>query len=336
MKVSIEEDLSKHHTFGISTKAKKFLEAKTEQELLFALSDPIKKKIVIGGGSNIVFIQDYDGLVIKNALQGKSIVRSFKHTKYVTAKGGENWHQFVLWCIKKKLGGIENLALIPGTVGAAPIQNIGAYGVELKDVFVKLKALEIKTGKIKTFWKKDCDFAYRNSFFKKEGKGQFVITEVTFKLNKKPHILNTSYGSILMQLQKEEIQKPTIEDVSKAVIAIRSKKLPDPEKIGNCGSFFKNPIISKRAFKELFKSYPNVPHYPARESKIKLAAAWLIDQCGWKGKKIGNVGCYKHQALVIINHGQATGIELQKLVKNIKSSVHSKFNINLEEEVNIV
>lgn len=336
MNISSNIDLSKHHTFGINCIAENFLIVKSVSHLRQAIKLPFRNKLILGGGSNLVFTSDFEGLIIKNEIKGKAVSRNLKTSKYVTAKAGENWHDFVMWTLSKNLGGLENLSLIPGTVGAAPIQNIGAYGVELKDVFIKLRAIELKTGKIKTFWKKDCKFGYRNSYFKNKGKGKYVILEVTFKLSKKPHFLNTSYGSITKELEKRKIKNPNIHDLANAVIKIRQSKLPDPSKIGNCGSFFKNPIVDQRTFLSLSANFPGIPNYPAPKKKVKLAAGWLIDQCGWKGKRIGSLGCYKNQALVIVNHGNAKGSELLNFIQTIKDSVFSKFKIKLEEEVNLI
>lgn len=336
MQLKKEIQLKSIHTFGLNSTAKALVTARNVSDLKEALKLPYKKKMILGGGSNLVFVNDYDGLVIKNELKGIKILRHFEKSVHVSSKAGEQWHGFVLWCIKKKFGGLENLSLIPGTVGAAPIQNIGAYGVEVKDFFVKLKAIEISSGQERTFWGKDCAFGYRNSFFKNKGKGKYVITEVVFKLSKKPHKFKISYGSIASRFENLPKRKQTIKALSDIVIEIRSAKLPDPKKIGNCGSFFKNPIISKRIFYKLSKNYPEIPNYPTSGAKVKLAAGWLIDQCGWKGKKIGNVGCYKNQALVIVNHGNASGTELLEIIQLIKSSVLKKFEIMLEEEVNLI
>ncbi len=336
MQIKKAAELKAIHTFGLKAKSDALVAVKNVSELREALRLPYKKKLILGGGSNLVFVKDFKGLIIKNELKGFHVARSFKKSVHVTCKAGENWHEFVLWCINKNFAGIENLSLIPGTVGAAPIQNIGAYGVELKDVFVKLKAIEIKTGKEKVFWKKDCAFGYRNSFFKNKGKGKYVITAVTFKLSRKPHQLLTKYGSIAKEFAKLPKKAQSIKGLSEVVIKIRKSKLPDPAKIGNCGSFFKNPIISKKKFTSLKENFPQIPNYPASGSKVKLAAGWLIDQCGWKGKKLGKVGCFKNQALVIVNHGDATGGELLNIIKQIKESVKTKFKIELEEEVNII
>lgn len=336
MQIKKATALKRLHTFGLPAKCKAFISVKSISELRQALKLPYASKMILGGGSNLVFLKDYDGLVIKNDLKGIKVVRKFKHCVHVSCMGGEDWHDMVMWSVNKKYGGLQNLSLIPGTVGAAPIQNIGAYGVELKDVFVKLKAIEVKTGKEKTFWKKECQFAYRNSYFKNKGKGKFVITEVTFKLSKKPHKLNISYGRIQSSFLALPKKQQTIKGLSDVVVKIRRSKLPDPAKIGNCGSFFKNPIVPKSTLKRLQELYPTIPHYPADCAKAKLAAGWLIDQCGWKGKRVGNVGCFKNQALVIVNHGGAKAVELERLVKKIKASVKQKFDIQLEEEVNLI
>ena len=275
-----------------------------------------------------------DGLLLKNEIKGKEIIRRFKKSVYVKVGGGENWHAFVLWCIGQGLGGIENLSLIPGTVGASPIQNIGAYGVELQDVFHQLEAIELATGKTKIFKKKDCHFGYRNSVFKQRIKGKYCITYVWFKLSTE-HQINLAYGAIRDTLASAKIKKPSIRDISNAVIKIRSSKLPDPAKLGNSGSFFKNPEISKRAFNTLQKQFPHIVFYDLPNGKVKVPAGWLIEQCGWKGKKVGNTGAHAKQALVLVNYGNAKGTEIFRLAQKIQKSVKEKFNIQLEMEVNV-
>lgn len=335
MQIHPQFSLQPFNTFGLDVKAANFVAVRSEEELQAALQLPIEPKMILGGGSNILLTQDLPGLVIKNDLLGKTLVRTYPHTVHVAAGGGENWHQFVLWCIENGWGGVENLSLIPGTVGAAPIQNIGAYGVELKDVFLHLEALHIRTGEKKIFRAADCHFAYRDSVFKRKEKGKYVISKVFFKLHKKPQP-NISYGAIQSVLEERGIQNPSIEEVSQAVIHIRQTKLPDPATLGNSGSFFKNPEISKSAFRKLQKQYPEVPHYLLENGKVKVPAGWLIEQCGWKGKRVGNTGAHARQALVLVNYGGATGKEVYALAQKIIQSVADRFGISLHPEVNVL
>ncbi|HFB99818.1 MAG TPA: UDP-N-acetylmuramate dehydrogenase [Phaeodactylibacter sp.] len=335
MQIQKNKSLQSLNTFGIEAKAESFVEVHSVKELQGVLKENNASIFVLGGGSNLLLTKDIKGLVIHNNIKGRKIEREFKHVAYVSAGGGENWHQFVLWTIEKGLGGIENLSLIPGRVGASPIQNIGAYGVELKDVFHRLEAVELATGELRVFRKKDCAFGYRESIFKKKYKGKFCITKVVLKLSKRPKI-NLTYGAIAQTLALQNIKNPTIKEVSNAVIQIRSSKLPDPAELGNSGSFFKNPEISKRQFRSLQKAFPHIVFYPLKNEKIKIPAGWLIEQCGWKGKRIGNTGCHAQQALVLVNYGNATGKEIQTLALKIMDSVKTKFGIELKMEVNVV
>jgi len=328
--------LHKKHTFGLEAYAQAFVKVRNQQELKAALSLDFEHKMILGGGSNLIFTKDFPGLIIEMGIKGIQIDKEYKNTIHLKVGAGENWHQTVLWTLQHNYGGLENLSLIPGKVGASPIQNIGAYGTELKDVFVKLKALEIKTGKVKTFFKKDCQFGYRDSFFKNKGKGKYVILEVYFKLSKTQHQVNTSYGAIKAELDAKKIKTPTIQDVSKAVIKIRQSKLPDPKKIGNAGSFFKNPVISTSKFKTILKAFPDLVHYKLPNGKVKLAAGWLIDQCSWKGKSIGDIQVHPKQALVLTNVGKGKSKDLEKMIQKIVSSVESKYGVRLEAEVNLV
>ncbi len=328
--------LKKYNSFALDVKAAQYIAIKSIQDLYDLLDTNPKDFMVLGGGSNVLFAKNYKGLIIHNQLKGKKIVRHYKKCVHVAFASGENWHETVLWCLKKNLGGIENLSLIPGTVGAAPIQNIGAYGVELKDVLVRLEAVHIDTGEKVIFKNIDCQFRYRYSIFKDIKKGQFFITKVVLRLSKKEHALNTSYGAIQKVLLAKNIKIPTIKDVSNTVIEIRQSKLPDPAKIGNAGSFFKNPVISESKFMKLQKTYPNLPNYPAGSGYVKLAAAWLIDQCGWKGKRFGDIGCHKNQALVLVNYGKGKGAAIWKLATKIQASVDKKFGVKLEPEVNLI
>ncbi|WP_025142036.1 UDP-N-acetylmuramate dehydrogenase [Pedobacter jeongneungensis] len=337
--LQIQENISlkPYNSFGIDVKASYFAEIFSEDDLRALFLDEVvrsQKLFIIGGGSNVLFTQDYNGLIIKISIKGiKSEIIEDK--VYVTAGAGEVWNDLVNYCVDHGFAGIENLSLIPGTVGASPIQNIGAYGVELKDVFESCAAFEIKTGKIKTFTYADCRFGYRESIFKGELKGQYIITSVTFRLSSAAKI-NTSYGAIETELQARGIENPNIADVSAAVSHIRVSKLPDPSTIGNAGSFFKNPVIDKHEFADVVAKHPDVVHYPTADHKIKLAAGWLIEQCGWKGKIVGNTGTWKNQALVLVNHGGATGTEVYHFSEQIIDSVKSTFGVTLEREVNIL
>ncbi len=329
--------LKPYNTFGIEAKANYFLKIKTVNELRSFLSNHAAQTplLVLGGGSNLLFTRDFPGVVLKINIEGIQVIRKDNDYVWVKAGAGENWHQFVLYCIEKELGGIENLSLIPGTVGAAPMQNIGAYGVEIKDVFESLEAVEILTGKVHTFDNKACRFGYRESVFKLELKDQFIITSVVFKLSK-THQVNTSYGAIEATLQEKGIAQPTIRDVSDAVISVRQSKLPDPAVIGNAGSFFKNPVITASQYAHIQAEYENVPGYELPDGGVKVPAGWLIEKCGWKGKKIGEVGVHKMQALVLVNYGNAKGEDVKKLAFDILKSVTDKFNIELTPEVNLI
>ena len=329
--------LKPYNTFGIDVKAKHFVSVKTIEELKSVLQlEKYPEKFILGGGSNILLTKDIDDLVIHLDLTGYSIISETEKSVIVKASSGENWHNFVLWCLKNDFGGIENLSLIPGNIGTAPIQNIGAYGVELRDVFVSCEALHIKNLIVETFTKEDCKFDYRNSIFKQELKGEYLIINITLELTTKNHILKTSYGSIIEELNKMAIQNPTIQDVSKAVINIRESKLPNPRDIGNSGSFFKNPIISKSHFIILKNNFPEIPNYSISEDEVKIPAAWLIEHVGFKGKRFGNYGVHKKQALVLVNYNDAKGEDIFKLSQLIQSTVKRIFNINLEAEVNII
>jgi len=332
----LQAPLQKKHTFGLSAHAQALVKVHNLQELKSALGLDYKKKMILGGGSNLIFTKDYKGLIIELGIKGIHVEREFKNSIHLKVGAGENWHQTVLWALKHNYGGLENLSLIPGKVGASPIQNIGAYGVEVKDVFVKLKALEISTGKVKTFYKKDCQFGYRDSIFKNKGKGKYIIIEVYFKLSKNLHRINTSYGAIKTELVKKKIKNPSIQDVSSAVIKIRQSKLPDPNKIGNSGSFFKNPIISNSKFKSILKKYPELVHYKLSDGKVKLAAGWMIDQCKWKGKSIGGIMVHPKQALVLTNQGDGSAKDLQKMIAKVIQSVEKRYAVTLEPEVNLV
>ncbi len=348
MKIQENILIKQYNSFGINVYANLFAKFNSINELgeLFELSKKSKfayprQTLIIGGGTNILFTKNFDGLVLKNDIKGIKIVKEEKQHIYVKVGAGESWHQFVLYCIKNGWAGVENLSLIPGNVGASPMQNIGAYGVEIKDVFHSLEAYHILDKKLVNFTFNDCEFGYRDSVFKNKHKNEFVITDVVFKLNLIPKY-NISYGAIVKELDKMGVKDLSLKVVSQAVINIRNSKLPDPKVIGNAGSFFKNPEISSSQFKVLCSQYPKIVGYSLLNGNIKLAAGWLIEQCGpsigisWKGFRKGDVGCYNKQALVLVNYDNAKGNELYDLSKEILQSVESKFNVILESEVNIV
>lgn len=330
------QSLQALNTFGIPARARYFATADSEADLRAAFQQGIIPLLILGGGSNVLLTQDFNGLVVKNNLLGKEIVEETDTSAVVRIGAGENWHQFVCWALEQGFGGVENLSLIPGTVGAAPIQNIGAYGVELRDVFFKLEAMDISTGAIHTFTAPDCRFGYRNSIFKQELKGRYCITRVYLQLSKTNHQINTEYGAIRETLAARGITQPSIRDVSDAVIAIRTSKLPDPAKLGNAGSFFKNPEIEPAHFDQLRQAFPNIVAYPGSDGKIKVPAGWLIEQCGWKGIRRGGAGCYEKQALVLVNYGNASGADIWQLAQDIVDSVERRFAIRLQPEVNVI
>ncbi|MBS7564123.1 UDP-N-acetylmuramate dehydrogenase [Mucilaginibacter sp. Bleaf8] len=337
--LQIQENVSlkPYNTFGIEAKARYFVEINEEQDLVSLFSDAqwhAFERLVIGGGSNMLLVTDFNGLVVRLNIQGISDYAE-GDTVFVEAGAGEVWNDLVNFCVDNGFAGMENLSLIPGSVGASPIQNIGAYGVELKDVFESCRAFEIATQQFKTFSKEDCQFGYRESVFKSALRGQYIIVSVKFRLSVTPR-LNLSYGAIEQELANRGISNPTIKEVSQVVAAIRVSKLPDPSTIGNSGSFFKNPVIPQAQFESIYKSYPAIANYPAGEGYVKLAAGWLIEQCGWKGKTIGHTGTWKNQALVLVNHGGATGQEVYSLSSQIIDSVYTKFGVMLEREVNII
>lgn len=327
--------LQPFNTFGIDVKAKHFAAFTAVQELQAILALQPETLMILGGGSNVLFTKDYDGLVLHNELKGIELVKEDKDYYYVKAWAGENWHQFVQYCIANNYAGLENLSLIPGCVGASPMQNIGAYGVEIKDVFYELEAYHIHDKTLVTFNREDCAFGYRESVFKRQYKNQFVILNVTYRLSKQPHY-NISYGAIEQELEKMAVTDLSIQAISQAVIHIRSSKLPDPKEIGNAGSFFKNPQVPAEVFKQLQTVHPAIVGYPVGDNEIKLAAGWLIEQCGWKGYRKGDAGCHAKQALVLVNYGHATGDEIYHLSEEIIQSVQQKFGVTLEREVNIV
>lgn len=326
------------NTFGIDAHTKEFVEATSVEELLLLVSMfdfTTRKLMVIGGGSNILLTKDFDGMVIKNSIKGIDVVDENDEHVWVKAYAGEVWHEFVLYCIHHNYAGVENLSLIPGCVGAAPMQNIGAYGVEIKDTFDSLEALEMDSGEVVAFSKEDCQFGYRESIFKHEAKGKYIILSVTFKLSKHPKF-NVTYGAIKQILDKNGVTELSIKAISDAVIEIRTSKLPNPKVLGNAGSFFKNPEIPNETYGKLKEQFPDIPGYPAAEGFTKVAAGWMIEQCGWKGKRVGNTGAHKDQALVLVNYGGATGDEIWKLAMDIQYSVKEKFGVIIHPEVNIV
>ncbi len=335
--IQYKVSLKSLNTFGIDAIADSYALIQSTDDISQILEKHGEKELLIlGGGSNILLTKDFNGLVLKNDIQGFRIVEESEVDVVVEAGAGMNWHQFVMRCIDCNYGGLENLSLIPGNVGASPMQNIGAYGVEIKDVFTYLDAYHIKEKKSKRFYFDDCKFGYRESIFKNELKGEYLICRVAFRLSKK-HTVKTSYGAIEDELESMGINHPTIKNVSQAVINIRQSKLPDPNKIGNAGSFFKNPIVSMELLEKLQNKYPDIPHYPAPDHKVKLAAGWLIEQSGWKGKTYDNrYGVHKLQALVLVNYKDAKGDEILALSSQIIKDVQQKFNVSLEREVNII
>ncbi|TXF75177.1 UDP-N-acetylmuramate dehydrogenase [Chryseobacterium sp.] len=339
--MTIQENfpLKNYNTFGVNVSAKYFAEVSSVEELVEILKNDNTSTLpllFLGGGSNILFTKDFDGLVIQLHLKGISEEILDENHVLVKAKAGENWHKFVQFCLTKNYGGLENLSLIPGNVGTSPMQNIGAYGTEIKDTFVSCKVLNLENLEVEVFDKEKCRFGYRDSIFKQEGKGKYVILEVAFKLTSKNHTVRTDYGAIKSELEKLSIANPTIQEVSKAVINIRQSKLPDPKVIGNAGSFFKNPTIPLEQFLKVQKKFPEMPNYP-NGNWVKVPAGWLIEQCGWKGKQIGNVASHELQALVIVNKtGNASGKEIYEFSTMIIDSVKDKFGIELEREVNII
>ena len=331
--------LKPYNTFAVEANAKYFAEVHSVEELIEILKQSDAQRfpiLFLGGGSNILLTKDFDGMAILLNLKGISEEIISENEVLISAKAGENWHEFVLFCLSKNYGGLENLSLIPGNVGTSPMQNIGAYGIEIKDVFLSCKVLNLETLEVEIFDLEKCRFGYRDSIFKQEGKGKYVILEVTFKLTTKNHFIKTEYGAIQSELEKSGIENPSIQDISQAVINIRQSKLPDPKVMGNAGSFFKNPTIPLVEFEKLKQKFENIQGYP-NGNLVKVPAGWLIEQCGWKGKQIGNVASHKLQSLVIINAtGNATGKEIFDFSTMIIDSVNEKFGIELEREVNII
>lgn len=338
--VPIEQNVSlrMYNTFGIDVRAAYFAVVNNLQEIESLLDDGVyasEVPLVLGGGSNVLFTKDVARPVLLNRLKGIELVGEDEQSFFVKAASGENWHQFVMHCIKHEYAGLENLSLIPGSVGASPMQNIGAYGVEIKDVFHSLEAFHIHEKKVKVFDATECSFGYRESVFKRKEKDQWIILSVTFRLMKRP-VFRTDYGAIQQELDKMKLEKMTIKAISQAVINIRSSKLPDPKQLGNAGSFFKNPVVAMEQVERIKKDYPQVPFYPIDEYTAKLPAGWLIETAGWKGKRIGNYGVHALQALVLVNYGGASGTEIYELSSAIMEDISVRFGVTLEREVNIL
>jgi UDP-N-acetylmuramate dehydrogenase len=338
MAIQIQKNypLKKYNTFGIDVFANYFSEFQSINDLQEILLQTTQLKLstfILGGGSNVLFTNNYNGLVLKNEIKGIETIHEDESHVYIKAGAGESWHRFVMHCVDKDFAGVENLSLIPGSVGASPMQNIGAYGVEVKDIFYSLEAFHLKEKEITSFTLNDCEFGYRESVFKKKFRDQFIILNVTYKLNKKADF-NISYGAIKEELQRMNVSQLSIKTISEAIINIRNSKLPDPNVLGNAGSFFKNPTLNSHELRELHQL--KIPFYKIDEAHYKIPAGWLIEQCGWKGYRNGDAGCYEKQALVLVNYGNATGNEIYNLSEEIKISVKEKFGIELEREVNIL
>ena len=341
MQIQENYSLKPFHTFHLNVRASKFATFTNEDELDQLLSSHRGSRMILGGGSNILFTKDFPGIVLKNDIRGISVVHEDEEHVYVQVGAGENWHSFVMYAIDRGWSGIENLSLIPGNVGASPMQNIGAYGVELSVVFWNLQAFHMNERKLYTLTENDCEFGYRDSVFKRGYKDQFVILNVTFKLRKRP-IFHTTYGAITQELEKMGVKELSIRAISQAVINIRSSKLPNPDQIGNAGSFFKNPTVPKEKYLQIRSKFPDIVAYENMDGSMKLAAGWLIEHCGpdknssWKGYRKADAGCHEKQALVLVNYGNASGAEIHDLSERIRKSVQSKYGVTLETEVNII
>lgn len=332
-------DLFPYNTFGIHAIARYFIVVRSADEAREVFRGQLFQEqphVILGGGSNILLTRDFEGVVVKNEISGIEVISEDDQRVHLKVGSGENWHKLVMYCVDQGLGGVENLSLIPGTVGAAPMQNIGAYGVEIREVIDHVEAIEIRTGNVRRFHRDECAFGYRESIFKQQLKDQYFISSVTLSLTRSAHRLNISYGAITDVLAEKGIKDISIRAISDAVIDIRRKKLPDPAVIGNAGSFFKNPSIDEASFSLLKDNYPGVPSYPGENHLVKVPAAWLIEQCGWKGKTFDNIGVHKNQALVLVNYGGGDGKKIWELAMKIQSSVKEKFNINLQPEVNVI
>ncbi|PJE43916.1 MAG: UDP-N-acetylenolpyruvoylglucosamine reductase [Flavobacterium sp.] len=337
MQIQSNFSLKSFNTFGIEAKAKNFVAVHSLDELKTVLTEhAAEPKFILGGGSNMLLTQDIEALVIHIDLKGKRIVKEDDNFVWVESMAGENWHEFVLWTIDQNFGGLENMSLIPGNVGTTPVQNIGAYGTEIKDTFVSCDATKIDDQTMRTFSKEDCHFGYRESIFKQEAKNQYIITSVVFKLTKRNHKINTSYGDITKELALQNVTVPTLKDVSNAVIAIRQSKLPDPKILGNSGSFFKNPVISRSHFEKVQAQFPEIKFFEVSPTEVKVPAGWLIEQAGYKGFRKGDAGVHKNQALVLVNYGSATGQDILALSREVQQAVFDKYSIAIEAEVNVI
>ncbi len=333
-----KKSLKKYNSFGIEAHANDIVHIKNEEQLKnWHIQHPDEKFLILGEGSNVLFLNDFDGTILFNEMKGKKILQDEEDFIRVHIKGGEKWHDIVMWAVNHNYGGIENLALIPGKTGTAPIQNIGAYGKEIKEVIDKVYVYDFNTQQNKVFLPEDCQFGYRDSIFKKpENKKRYYITAVDLKLTKKNHRINISYGAIQNVLQKKKIEKPNLKEIAEAVIEIRKSKLPDPKEIGNAGSFFKNPVIDKNLFIKIQNQFPDIPSYPQEDNKIKIPAGWLIEKAGFKGKKYGPVGVHEKQALVLVNFGKGNGRDIKELAERIMKKIHDQFGIQLQPEVNFI
>ena len=337
MHIEEHKSLKDYNTFNIQATARYFSSIGSIEDLKLALQSNIHPDIfILGGGSNMLLTKNIEALVLHINLKGIKIISEDRNSVVLNVMAGENWHEFVQYCIKNDYGGVENLSLIPGNVGTAPIQNIGAYGVELKDVFLDCNTLSIADQSEKKFTKEECKFAYRNSIFKHQKKGKYIITNVTFKLTKNNHRTIIEYGSIKQELENSNIHHPSIKDISEVIIKIRESKLPNPNEIGNSGSFFKNPTIDNIEFEKFYKNFPTAPFYKLSEFEYKIPAGWLIEKSGFKGQRDGDAGVHKNQALVLVNHGNASGKEILELAEKIQTKVKQDFGILIEPEVNIV
>ncbi|WP_031425835.1 UDP-N-acetylmuramate dehydrogenase [Flavimarina sp. Hel_I_48] len=337
MQITPDFSLKNHNTFGIDAKAEFFVSVQTVEELTHALNLPgYSQKFILGGGSNMLLKKNIKGLVINLNLKGITVEEEDENHVWLRAAAGENWHEFVMYCVGNNYGGVENLALIPGNVGTSPVQNIGAYGVELKDSFESCEVVDRTTLETRTLSKAACNFGYRDSIFKNEDKGRYIITSVLFKLTKRDHELRTSYGAIQQTLDALGIDEPTLVDIANAVIYIRQQKLPDPKKIGNSGSFFKNPVVARNYLGTIQKNHPDAPFYEMGDDLVKIPAGWLIERAGFKGKRFGQAGVHDRQALVLVNHGGATGDEVWKVALEVQQAVQKEFGILLQPEVNII
>ena len=337
MQIQKHFSLKKYNTFGIEAFASQFVAVQSVNELQqILLQFKNNAKFILGGGSNMLLTQNIDALVIHIDIKGKSIIKENDDYVWVSCNAGENWHDFVVWTIQQNFGGLENMSLIPGNVGTTPVQNIGAYGTEIKDTMISCDTINISNQEVKTFFNAECEFGYRESIFKNKVKDKYVITSVTFKFTKRNHRINISYGDITAELSKNNILNPSLTEVSNAIIAIRMSKLPDPKILGNSGSFFKNPIILKTDFDIIYKKFPEMRYFELSDTHVKIPAGWLIEQAGLKGKRFGEAGIHLNQALVLVNYGNATGQEILDVSRIVQATVFEKFGIAIEAEVNII